>query len=925
MNKLLQHMMDAGDIDHKFLPFLQKMQKGGNTVKVRNANGTVTEYDTRSPEYSKLYNQGIGRFMSYDKSNNKWTAARPEDPNAEFISSTKTLPEVVVTAKAKPNSLSGYSSAFYKQNPYEAFFRNRYNQIKGEFTSQPQWAQSSVGGWDRESRQENVKNQIGEEYQKQFNDYVGNKLLERSPQGNQSRDQWLSTKNFTPRELALITGRTQPNLWAQGAQGLYNIADMLAVGALPELAMPGIARSEVQNYNTPLSALSPLTIPAKMVQSTYKDNYSIGDALSGKVNNASIGEDIATDPLTYLSFGTKPLLTGASRIARFTKPYVNKTSSFLSKLGSKPGSSAVSDFAKGVEVVDPETGISKIMYTLDEGLPSAPKETDMWGIGQTKTNGIEITDEMAEGWGWGAGYTPGLTPKPFVAASNNPLSKVNIQEKIAAFKSMFPSFNNTNDYTRPLTTLEDYRRWGKTIHPELGYAVDPALIKDAHRKAIQYFKQSGQLKFIEDPGKEIGLFIRQELADKIPSFKSPVVTTPSGERFIYGQGMHPSVYSADEQTKYFDFVRNQLNDIGDARAIQEAQPLTEWGYDISKLTPEERSLMHAYARGYDEKINSTVRKNIPSQFFQGKAGELNAAIQKNKFPNPTQVRRGSGSYEVELLDPVTYKPTGVKKLREKLEQGDVFKDDGFASTSLDTDYNWGFFDASEVIDIPGGGVQSYGFPNSMSSTPYFTETEVILPKGLIRRVEEVREMNNVGKFPNNAKYRTKILNPYTFTLPMVGAAAMSQKKKGGPIVSPFGQWAYPGENTMVPTPTGQITMQDVPYPVYGQDETGYGQMMYPGGEYTFPGQMVNEIPMMAGGGQHGGLDRWFAEKWVDVKTGKACGRQEGDNRAYPACRPSRRVSSETPKTSSEMSPAEKAKFKRSKTSSQRINYNHKRN
>lgn len=84
------------------------------------------------------------------------------------------------------------------------------------------------------------------------------------------------------------------------------------------------------------------------------------------------------------------------------------------------------------------------------------------------------------------------------------------------------------------------------------------------------------------------------------------------------------------------------------------------------------------------------------------------------------------------------------------------------------------------------------------------------------------------------------------------------------------------------------------------------------------------IPKKKKGGQHGGLDRWFAEKWVDVKTGKPCGRQEGENRAYPACRPSKRVSSETPKTSSEMSPAEKAKFKRSKTSSERINYNHKR-
>ena len=81
----------------------------------------------------------------------------------------------------------------------------------------------------------------------------------------------------------------------------------------------------------------------------------------------------------------------------------------------------------------------------------------------------------------------------------------------------------------------------------------------------------------------------------------------------------------------------------------------------------------------------------------------------------------------------------------------------------------------------------------------------------------------------------------------------------------------------------------------------------------------------AQGGQHGGLDRWFAEKWVDVKTGKECGRQAGEKRkGYPACRPSKRVSSDTPKTASELSSAEKAKFKREKTSSKRIDYNHKR-
>jgi hypothetical protein len=76
----------------------------------------------------------------------------------------------------------------------------------------------------------------------------------------------------------------------------------------------------------------------------------------------------------------------------------------------------------------------------------------------------------------------------------------------------------------------------------------------------------------------------------------------------------------------------------------------------------------------------------------------------------------------------------------------------------------------------------------------------------------------------------------------------------------------------------------------------------------------------------GGLKQWFAEKWVDVKTGKDCGRSgnDKDGRPYPACRPSRRVNSTTPKTISEMSSSEKARFKREKTSGQRISYNHKR-
>lgn len=44
------------------------------------------------------------------------------------------------------------------------------------------------------------------------------------------------------------------------------------------------------------------------------------------------------------------------------------------------------------------------------------------------------------------------------------------------------------------------------------------------------------------------------------------------------------------------------------------------------------------------------------------------------------------------------------------------------------------------------------------------------------------------------------------------------------------------------------------------------------------------------------LKRWEKEKWVDTRTGKPCG--EGGKNEY--CRPTKKISSKTPKTKSEI-------------------------
>ena len=62
------------------------------------------------------------------------------------------------------------------------------------------------------------------------------------------------------------------------------------------------------------------------------------------------------------------------------------------------------------------------------------------------------------------------------------------------------------------------------------------------------------------------------------------------------------------------------------------------------------------------------------------------------------------------------------------------------------------------------------------------------------------------------------------------------------------------------------------------------------------------------------LKRWFKEDWKDQRTGKPCGRKKGEKRGTPYCRPSKRISSKTPKTGSEMSASEKASKIREKKS-----------
>lgn len=60
----------------------------------------------------------------------------------------------------------------------------------------------------------------------------------------------------------------------------------------------------------------------------------------------------------------------------------------------------------------------------------------------------------------------------------------------------------------------------------------------------------------------------------------------------------------------------------------------------------------------------------------------------------------------------------------------------------------------------------------------------------------------------------------------------------------------------------------------------------------------------------GGLGKWHGEKWVDVKTGKPCGRKSAKDskRPYPACRPKAVASKITKKEASKKTGPKRVKW-----------------
>jgi hypothetical protein len=259
-------------------------------------------------------------------------------------------------------------------------------------------------------------------------------------------------------------------------------------------------------------------------------------------------------------------------------------------------------------------------------------------------------------------------------------------------------------------------------------------LKEAYEEALDKLRTGSDYKpgidpFLDhDMEKALALDVRMKFADRLPKFTdtnyAPSALQLSNPSFL------------------------------DARGPYSERFFNQQGYDLTKFNPQERALMDSYQYGYDAYFNKrpNVHK-LPASlknYFGELSDQFNTAVQKNKITKDITLNRSVSDYVLDYWDPVSNKSIG-RGLRQDLRVGDVYKDEGFISTSL-PHYKFGHSgNFQDKIIVPGGGVQSYVFPNASSYSNFQNEQEVILPKGLIRRVEDFSEPGNII---------TSIVNPY---------------------------------------------------------------------------------------------------------------------------------------------------------------------
>ena len=267
-------------------------------------DGRIYTVDRKSKEYKDLYDSG--KLLGYDRVNDLYIAP---DLGGATIKATK--PQWMKDKEALEKE---YSKDWYIDNNLPKFSR-------------------SIGV---------SPNNMGGN-QKGYDEYINNKLaesiLKRNPNFDKdySNNRLKTLSNYSQKELEIIKNsnlsyKVEPSIWSKFEQGLLSVGN---AGSPVTFKNENLTQKEAKKEDNPLNILQPLSVPSKMVQSVYKKDYSLKDALKGKQNNAGIVEDIVTDPLNLVGAGLVGKLSKADKVIDATKvgsKVLNKTDDVVNRL-----------------------------------------------------------------------------------------------------------------------------------------------------------------------------------------------------------------------------------------------------------------------------------------------------------------------------------------------------------------------------------------------------------------------------------------------------------------------------------------------------------------------------------------------------------------------------------------------------------------
>lgn len=219
------------------------------------------------------------------------------------------LPEV--TVRAEMPSHIRYKRDFMRENPYD---------VQGYISkamSGRKTGRAAYAAIDEKQFLQDLENQYKSNYSKQLSDYVRGRIELETPRGKKDRGEWLDSLTEKERQVIMASDKNQPTYWMEFARSITSLVENNPAQAVMTIMnnknySKDEKKAMVMRYmENPAFAkaadaagvLAPLNIPAKMVQSLYRDDYSLEQALSGVKNDASMLEDIIGDLIFTVGYG----------------------------------------------------------------------------------------------------------------------------------------------------------------------------------------------------------------------------------------------------------------------------------------------------------------------------------------------------------------------------------------------------------------------------------------------------------------------------------------------------------------------------------------------------------------------------------------------------------------------------------------------